>query len=142
MNHFVELYNTTAWVGANLLVAYIALTVPVFVIAYYMLFDPRATTGGKLIFRFFLSLVGIILLVFVGTYIDPTAGRDWWTLPPDVEWWRPTARLVGYGYVAFTITSLSVYLARRKWWPQNLKTAPEKDFVRPRSDTTENPVIK
>lgn len=131
---FINAWNTFAWVAANLLVGYIAIAVILFVIGYWILFDPRATTAGRNIFRFFVSLLLIIGLVFVGLFIDPHVDRPWFTYPGDVNPWRPTLRLLGYGYVAYTITSLAVLLVIRKWWPQKLRTALDKEIVKTRHE--------
>lgn len=138
----LDVINPIAWVLSNLILAYIALGVVVFVIMYYALFDPKATTGGKLIFRFMLSLVGIIFLVFIGIFVDPIAGRSWSQIAPDVEWWRPLLRLLVYGYVAFTVTSLAVLLVKRKWFPSRLRIAPEKELIKVRHETSEIPIVK
>jgi ABC-type transport system involved in cytochrome c biogenesis permease subunit len=137
----IDTINSIAWVLANLVLAYTALALVIFVIMYYALFDPRATTGGKLIFRFMLSLVGIVGLVFVGIFVDPSMDRGWGVYPADVEPWRPVLRLIIYGYVAFTITSLAALLVRRKWRPNSLKIAPAQDLVKVRHPTTEIPVV-
>lgn len=125
--------NAFAWVVSNALVAYIAVLLVVFVVTYYILFDPKATTAGKYIFRFFLSLFGVIGLIFISLFIDPRAGREWTVYPGDVLWWRPIVRLISYSYVAFTITSLSFLLAARKWRPSWLRTSLDHDLVKPRS---------
>ena len=135
--HFI---NSFAWVAGNILVAYIAIAIVVFVIGYYVLFDPKATTAGKFIFRFMLSLVGVILLVFIGTYVDPSPNRQWSVLPPDINSWRPILRLLIYGYVAFTITSLAVLLWVRKWRPGRVKSAQDRGLVEPRH-TKEIPIV-
>lgn len=140
METIFDLVNNFAWVAGNILVAYTAFAIIVFVIAYYVLFDPKATTAGKFIFRFMLSLVGVIVLVFIGTYIDPSPNRGWAVLPPDVTTWRPVLRLLIYGYVAFTITSLAYLLAIRKWRPNTVKSDQDRDLVEPRH-TKENPII-
>lgn len=132
--------NTFAWVAGNILVAYTAIAIVVFVIAYYVLFDPKATTAGKFIFRFMLSLVGVILLVFIGTYVDPSPNRTWSFLPPDVSSWRPILRFLIYGYVAFTITSLAVLLAVRKWRPNRVRLKSDRDLVEVRH-TKEIPIV-
>ena len=138
----IDAINPIAWVLANVVLAYISVALLVFVVMYYALFDPKATTGGKLIFRFMLSLVGVILLVFLGIYIDPAGNRSWYLMSADVEWWRPALRLIIYGYVAFTITSLAVLLVRRKWFPSKLKIAPQQELVKPRHETSEIPIVK
>lgn len=132
--------NALAWVLGNILVAYTAVAIVVFVIGYYVLFDPGATTAGKFVFRFMLSLVGVILLVYIGTYMDPQPNRTWDTLPSDVATWRPILRLVVYSYVAFTITSLAVLLWVRKWRPEKVKSLPDKQLLKVR--TSDIPVIK
>lgn len=142
MADLLNFVNTLAYQIANLFVIYIAIGVVVFVIGYYALFDPRATTAGRLVFRFFLSLVGIIGLVFIGTYIDPIDDHSWTTLPSGVEPWRPLLRLIVYGYVAYTITSLAVLLWLRKYRPHKIKSAPDKELVKVRHDTAELPITK
>lgn len=132
----LEVINAIAWVTGNLLVAYIELAIIVFVIGYYVLFDPRATTAGTMIFRFMLSLVSIILLVFIGTFVDPSHNRNWNALPADVDLWRPILRVAIYGYVAYTITSLAVLLAIRKWRPHLVKKASDMNLVQPRHTNT------
>lgn len=140
---FITTINPIAWVLANLILAYISLALVVFVITYYALFDPRATTGGKFIFRFMLSLVGIVGLVFLGIFIDPAPDRSWFQYPDETDWWRPIVRLSVYGYVAFTITSLAVLLFYRKWLPHRLRTAPHgQELVKVRHETSENPIVK
>lgn len=133
--------NTVMWVLSNVILAYTAFALVVFVGMYYALFDPKATTGGKLIFRFMLSLVGVIGLVFVGIFVDPAPDREWFTYPVEVEIWRPALRLVIYSYVAFTITALAVLLVRRKWFPHKVKIAPDKELVKVRHETNEIPVV-
>ena len=138
----VNAINSVAWVVGNVFLAYTAFALIAFIIAYYTIFDPKATTGGRLIFRFMLSLAGVIVLVFIGIYVDPSPGRSWFDFPVDsVEWWRPLLRLVIYGFVAFSITSLAWLLAVRKWWPYRVKKASDINLVKVRH-TSEIPVIK
>lgn len=125
--------NSIAWITANLLIAYIAVALLVFVILYVIIFDPKATTGGRLIFRFFVSLVGVMGLVFIGSFIDPVHGREWFVYPGDVIVWRPVVRLIVYGYVAFTVTSLVVLLIIRKWYPEKLRTVADQQLVKVRT---------
>lgn len=141
MLDILQSINEVAWVVGNLLIAYIAIGVIVFVISYFIFFDPRATTAGKLIFRFFVSLVGIVMLIFVGTYIDPAADRMWLVLPPDVDDWRPLLRVLIYGYVAYTVTSLAILLAIRKWRPAKVHSQRDLDIVKLRN-TSEIPIIR
>lgn len=138
----MEAINIIAWVGANLFVAYIAVLVVLFVIMYYAFFDPKATTAGKMIFRFMLSLVGIIALVFIGIFINPSHSNGPFSGPgPVVDWWRPVLRFGIYGYVAFTITSLAAALIMRKWFPERVKKKSDLDLVKPRHDTNDITVV-
>lgn len=126
--------NTGAWIASNILVGYISLLLLVFVIFYFIVFDPRATTAGKNIFRFITSLVGVMGLVFIGSYIDPQPGRGLFEFPGDVIWWRPLVRLGVYGYVGYAVTSLLVVLIIRKWWPNKLRTAMDLQLLKVRKD--------
>jgi hypothetical protein len=136
----LEFINSLMVVAGRILVGYISFAIVVFVIAYYVLFDPRATSAGKVVFRFMLSLVGVILLSFVGTFIDPsTSGYTRSIPPPDVFSWRSLLRLVVYGYVAYAITSLAAILAFYRWWPERIKSK-GFDFAEPRN-TKEHPII-
>lgn len=140
IDFLANVINPTAWVIGNLFIAYDAIAVLVFVVGYFIIYDPNTTTAGKFIFRFFLSLLGLIILVFVGTYIDPTGDRSWLDMPEDVDDWRPLFRIFVYGYIGFSTTSLAILLVIRKWWPQKVKTA--ADLVKPRHETNEIIIIK
>lgn len=133
MSDLFYIINNFAWVAGNILVAYIAVAIVVFVLAYYILFDPKATTAGKFLFRFMVSLVGVIVLVFIGTYIDPSPNRDWSFLSLEVAGWRPIVRFAIYSYVAFTITSLAILLAVRKWKPHRLRSSDDRNLIEVRS---------
>ena len=134
--------NAVAWVFGNVVLAYTAIALLAFLVAYYSIFDPSATTGGKLIFRFMLSLAGVIVLVFIGIFMDPSPDREWFIFPEDsVEWWRPILRLAINGFVAYSISSLAWLLAVRKWWPHKVKKASDINLVKVRH-TNEIPVIK
>ena len=130
---WIHEFNSIAWIVSNVLVAYIAVVLVIFVIGYYALFDPKATTGGKFVFRFALSLIGVIGLVFISLFVDPRLGSAWYMYPGDVLLWRPLVRLIAYGYVAFTITGLAVLLVVRKWWPHKLRTAADLELVKDRN---------
>ena len=125
--------NNYLWVMSNLLVAYIAIVLVIFVIGYFILFDPKATTAGKFIFRFFVSLFGVIGLIFISLFVDPRAGHGWNTYPGDVLVWRPALRFIAYSYVAYSVTGLAVLLGFRKWRPSFLRTALDRELVKPRS---------
>lgn len=118
----IDQLNPYFWICSNLLIGYIAVAITVFAIAYPILFDPNATTAGKFLLRFVASLAGVIGLVIIGTFIDPSHGRAWSEYPGDVVWWRPAVRLGVYAYVAYTITALDVLLWFRKFQPNRLRT--------------------
>ena len=133
--------NAVAWVFGNVVLAYTAIALLAFLVAYYSIFDPSATTGGKLIFRFMLSLAGVIVLVFIGIFVDPSPDQGWFIFPEDyVEWWRPLMRLAVYVFVAYSISSLSWLLAVRKWWPHKVKKASDINLVKVRH-TSEIPIV-
>jgi hypothetical protein len=142
MIEFLEFINPAVWVLTNVILLYISIALTGFVISYQVFFDPKSTTGGRMIFRFALSLLLVIFVVGIGIFVDPRLQISWNTLPPDVIWWRPVVRLFAYGYVAYTITALSVFLWKRKFRPESLKTAPDKLLVKPRHDTDEIKTIK
>jgi hypothetical protein len=121
--------NTVFWVGSNLLIAYIAIALIVFSLAYPILFDPGATTAGRLILRFAGSLIGVITLVAISIFIDPRTGSAWWEYPGDILWWRPALRFAVYSYVAYAITSLVILLWLRKYRPHLLHTAPDETTI-------------
>lgn len=138
----IDVVNGVFWIAANALLAYSAAVLVAFLIGYFILFDPGATTAGKLIFRFMMSLVGVVLLSVIGVFIDPAPGRDWWNFPTgEVELWRPALRLAVYVGVAFTITGLAKLLIYRKWFPHRLKKASDIEIIKPRH-TAEIPIVK
>ena len=139
---FLEWINPIFWVSANLTLIYIGVLLLAFTILYPTLFDPSVTTGGKIIFRFSLSLSMMVAIILVGIFIDPRYDLPWYTYPSDTIWWRPIIRLGSCLYVAYTITSLVRFLWKRKFHPQELKRAPDKELVKPRHDTAEVPTIK
>ena len=132
INYWVRTLNSFAWMLSNILVLYIAVMLVIFVIGYFILFDPTVTTAGKYIFRFFLSLFGLIALAFISVFVDPKLGQSWVDHSTDVLVWRPFLRLLAYGYVAYTVTSLAVLLIVRKWWPSRLRTSLDYELVKPR----------
>ena len=133
--------KAVAWVFGNVVLAYTAIALLAFLVADYSIFDTSATTGGKLIFRFMLSLAGVIVLVFIGIFVDPSPDREWFIFPEDsVEWWHPILRLAIYGFVAYSISSLAWLLAVRKWWPHKVKKASDINLVKVRH-TSEIPIV-
>lgn len=134
--------NSWLWVIGNVALAYTSVVLILFVVTYYIIFDPQATTGGRMIFQFMLSLSGVMLLVFIGIFVDPATNSSWLILNDHVEWWRPFTRALIYVFVAYSITSLAVLLVMRKWFPHKLTKASDLTLVQPRSHTSEVPVIK
>lgn len=133
--------NAVAWVIGNIVLSYTAFALLLFLLAYYAIFDPSATTGGKLIFQFMLSLAGVIMIVFIGIFVDPSPNQEWFIYPEGyVEEWRPILRLAIYGFVAFSISSLAWLLAVRKWWPQKVKKASDINLVKVRHPS-EIPIV-
>ena len=139
---FIEWFNPTFWVVANLTLIYTCVLLLVFTILYPTLFDPSATTGGKMIFRFSLSLSMVVAVIVAGIFIDPRHDLPWYTYSGDTLWWRPTVRLGAYLYVAYTITDLVRFLWKRKFHPEMIKRTPDKELVKPRHNTAEVPTIK
>lgn len=139
--NFLERINPELWLFSNLVLIYIGIALIAFVILYQAWFDPKATTGGKMIFRFAWSLSLVVAVIFVGIYIDPRHDIPWYEYPGDTLWWRPAIRTGAYTYVAYTITALIVFLWKRKFRPEKLKTAPDKLLVKPRHDTADIPTI-
>lgn len=138
--HWLTAFNGVAWIASNILVLYISIVLVIFVVFYFLIFDPKATTAGKFIYRFIVSLVGVIGLVFIGNYVDPAAGRAWYQFPGDILWWRPIVRLLVYTYVAYSVTALQVLLVIRRWWPGKLRTALDRQIVKLRHPEPEPPV--
>jgi hypothetical protein len=141
MTGVLDIMNTFFWVASNVLVGYVGALLVIFVIGYVAIFEPRATTGGRLILRFAVSILGIVFLVFLGVYVDPVGGRTWYSYQGDAADWRPFVRFIGYIFVAYTITSLTVFLFIRKFLPHKVKNAEERDFVRPRSEKGDQQIV-
>lgn len=120
---FVDVVNGFAWVFGNFVLGVSTFLLIVFVIAYPILFDPRATTVGRYLLRFLFGLVGVVGLVFIGTFVDPR--YPWYEYPPDIVVWRPIFRAVVYAFMFYGLVSLSVLLVARKWFPDKMRSAPE-----------------
>lgn len=131
ITELLNFLNPIFWVGANFLIIYIGIALLIFVAAYYFLFDPSATTGGKLIFRFKIALLGIMALVFIGVWVNPREGAEWFQYQVDTMIWRPFIRFAVYSYVAWSISHLAVFLWIRKFRPWKLKTS-EENLVKTR----------
>lgn len=142
MVNFLEWINPIVWVITNLILIYIGIALIAFVSLYLIWFDPKATTGGRMIFRFAWSLGLVVAIIFVGIFIDPRHDIPWYEYPGDTIWWRPVARMLAYSYTSYTISALILFLWKRKFRPEKLSTAPDKLLVKPRHDTAELPTIK
>ena len=105
-------------------------------------FDPKATTGGTMIFRFAWSLSLVVAVAFIGIFLDPRHEIPWHKYPGDVLWWRPFVRMAAYSYVAYSVSALIWFLCKRKFRPEKLRTAPDRLLVKPRHDTAVIPTIK
>lgn len=138
----VNVLNSVMWVLGNLSLAYTSIALLAYLITYFIVFDPRATTGGKLIFQFMTSLVSVLALVFIGVYVDPPGDRSWFEVPSNIEVWRPALRLIVYGFVAYSVTSLAWLLVMRKWFPKRLKKASDIILIEPRRTTGDITIVK
>lgn len=134
MPHWLYLIDDISWVLSSVLIIYSSIILVVFVVFYYIVYDVKSTTAGKFIFRFVLSLIGVIALVFIGAFIDPAHGRSWTHYPGDVVYWRPILRVIIYAYVAFSASALVILLALRRWKPYLLRTALDRELVRTRKE--------
>ena len=128
--------NTIFWVSSNALVGYITIALYVFLVAYFVMFNPRKTTAGRLLFRLLFALGGVMTLVFVSVFIDNRPDEDWLTFPGDTLWWRPTLRIFGYLFLAYAVTALISFMVKVRWFPHRLKTPRDKELLRLRQERT------
>lgn len=126
--------NAIFWVSSNALVGYITFATYIFLVAYYIMFNPRATTAGRLLFRLLFALGGVMTLVFIGVFIDNRPDEDWLTFPGDTIWWRPVLRIFGYAFLACAVTALIKFMITVKWFPHKLKTPRDKELIRLRNE--------
>lgn len=124
--------NTILWVVGNLTILLIFVAAVAFAIAYPILFDVKATTGGFFIWQAIASVAGIGFLIVIGLFVD--GHTQWWMLPEHTAWWRPALRFLVYGLVAWTFTRLVYLLIVRRFRPEKLKTRPDESTlsIRPR----------
>lgn len=122
---WLQRFNAAAWVGSNLLIIYIGLALILFVFFYFRWFDPFSTAAGKMVLQFVISLLGVMFLIAISLFVNPSEGRAWFQYPGDVLWWRPLLRILFYAAVAYTSTSLCVLLYVRKHHPERIKIAPD-----------------
>jgi hypothetical protein len=135
VEEFGDSVNTALWILGNVTILLIVLAALVFSVLYPILFNPRLTSGGQRIWEAIGSVAGIGLLVVVGLFID--SDSQWWATPDSIVGWWPLFRLVIFSWVAYTFGRLVVFLIRRRFWPEHLKTrdnsVPENTLeVRPR----------
>lgn len=137
----MDVVTSILLIGTSLLMLYVTLALIVFVVGYYIFFDPKATTAGRMLFRFMVSLTGVFVLTIVNSFVFPLVYNEargptiWSTL-----WFLLSFAIIAY--VAFTITTLFVSLVLRKWFPQRVKKRSDLNLLQPRHDTTDIPIIK
>ena len=127
----MDVFIDILWIVDNILAFVASISIVVFAIGYFFFFDPKATTAGRLIFRFMLSLAGVICLSLLAGIFKAT---------PESLWYLLSALFV-YGYLAYTIISLAVFLVIRKWWPHKVKKRADFNMLQPRH-TSEIPIIR
>ncbi|AWN03252.1 hypothetical protein PBI_CAMILLE_5 [Microbacterium phage Camille] len=123
----MEVITDVLWIVDNLLANVASFGIITAAIAYYTLFDPRATTAGRMVFRFMVSLAGVIALSLVAEAFGATK---------DTTWWVALAMIV-YGYLVYTIIALLTFMVIRKWKPSRVKKKADLNLMKPRTDTTE-----
>lgn len=127
----LSILNDVLWVAGNIVGLLIFFAATAFSILYWVWFDPRLTTAGRLIHQAILSVAGFGLLTVLGIFIN--GATDWFDRPGYVEWWRPFVRFAIYALIAYTFSRLVRLLYLRKFHPERIKTAPnEATLVRPR----------
>ena len=135
-----DVFITIAMIASTGLLWYVTIALLIFVVGYYVFFDPRATTAGKQLFRFMVSLAGIFFLTAVGGFVRPLFKNEDGSYTGFATFWAALAVLICL-YVAFTITTLSVSLVMRKWFPSRVKKVSDLTLLKPRNDTNEIHVI-
>lgn len=103
--------NDVLWNIGNGIIVLIFIAALLFTIIYPILFNPRLTTGGWLIWQAIASVAGIGFLIIIGLYFDPH----------DDAVWRPLLRVFVYGLVAYTFGRLVVFLIIRRFWPNRVR---------------------
>lgn len=135
-----DVFITISMLISTGLLWYITAALFIFVVGYYTFFDPRATTAGKQLFRFMVSLTGIFFLTVFGAIVRPLFRDEDGAYTGFAYFWSALAVLICV-YVAFTITTLSVSLVMRKWFPGKVKKVSDLELLKPRHDTNEIHVI-
>lgn len=107
----VEHVNPALWVVSNLMIVYAGVALIVWVILYGLLFKWNSTPAGADVFWFTLSLAGLVLLVFVGVFLNPQ--QPWYSPPTELLVWRPFLRYLVYLGIAITVTRLDWSLVQR-----------------------------
>jgi heme exporter protein D len=108
---FTDVINPALWLVSNLQLGYLSLALVAWVLLYGFGFRWWTTPAGQMIFAFTASLLGVIVLVFVGVFVNPQ--RPWFEAPPDVFLWRPLLRYLVYLAVSITLTRMVWSLVQR-----------------------------
>jgi hypothetical protein len=115
-------WNTILWVVGNLTALSIAVSALAFSVLYRLFFNPRLTSAGASIERAVFSVAGFGVLAVIGLFLDGSV--DWWILPEHTAWWRPTLRMVVYGYIAYAFGHLVYTLVVYRFFPRRVKARP------------------
>lgn len=105
-----QIFNPFFWVVGNLFLILMSAELAFYCIFYCFWFRWWERPGGRLIMAFTSSLLGVVFLVLVGLVSNPLGS---FTYPIDGLVWRPLARTLIYGMVAFTILRLDITLIAR-----------------------------
>ena len=131
-DRFNSTINPYLWVAANAMLAYVGLSLVFYVVFYGLKFRWNANAGGRIIFAFTLSLLGLVALSVVAVFFDPVT--EWTTYPEGIQVWRPTFRLLVYTGIAAALTGMNGTLIRRALAAENLNvTVPARPNHRARS---------
>lgn len=125
--------NPVLWILSNLLTFYVAIVMIVFVAFYGLAFKWWIRPAGVSIFVFTASLMGVIALVVIGTFVNPR--QPWYVYPPDVFIWRPALRFLIYVTVAIAATNL-LWTAFQRWRHTDPLTLDIDPRTRPRDRLT------
>ncbi len=107
----IEYINPALWIVANLQLVYLSGALVAWVAGYGLGFRWWTTPAGRQVFAFTASLLGVVGLVFIGTFVNPQ--RPWWEAPPEVFEWRPILRYAVYLAVSITLTRMVASLVQR-----------------------------
>lgn len=91
----------------DILLVFVFVLAAAFTVVYVVLFNPRKTTGGWLIWQAIFSVACLGLVAMVAFYA------------PDA-WWRPGVRVIVCGLAAYNFARLVIHLLRRRFAPSTL----------------------